>query len=246
MTPRIVAPALSTTTSWPTRSTSRPCHARATRRMRRDATRRGRARRTGRPRRARPRRRGLRGSTDDADVAEPAVEPAARAVLASAARPARREAGQAARKAPWWELPALVVLAILIAILVKTFVVQPFYIPSESMEKTLHGCTGCSGDRILVNKPIYDLRDPHPGDIVVFNAPQDWNDRRAGHAAAEQPDRARGARLRSADRVRRRRTTWCSSSASSRSAARPSRVLRPAADTQVMISDHGAQARGAR
>ncbi|MDT4916119.1 MAG: signal peptidase, partial [Pseudonocardiales bacterium] len=46
------------------------------------------------------------------------------------------------RKAPWWELPALVALAILIAILVKTFVIQPFYIPSESMEKTLHGCTG--------------------------------------------------------------------------------------------------------
>jgi signal peptidase I len=80
------------------------------------------------------------------------------------------------RKAPWWELPALIALAILIAILVKTFLVQPFYIPSESMEKTLHGCTGCSGDRILVNKLIYDFRDPHPGDIVVFNAPPGWND----------------------------------------------------------------------
>jgi signal peptidase I len=80
------------------------------------------------------------------------------------------------RKAPWWELPALVVLAILIAIVVKTFVVQPFYIPSESMEKTLHGCTGCHGDRILVNKVIYDFRDPHPGDIVVFNAPPGWDD----------------------------------------------------------------------
>jgi len=80
------------------------------------------------------------------------------------------------RKAPWWELPALVALAILIAILVKTFVIQPFYIPSESMEKTLHGCTGCHGDRILVNKLIYDFRDPHPGDIVVFHAPPGWDD----------------------------------------------------------------------
>jgi signal peptidase I len=80
------------------------------------------------------------------------------------------------KKAPWWELPGLVALAILIAILVKTFLVQPFYIPSESMEKTLHGCTGCSGDRILVSKIIYDFRDPHPGDIVVFNAPPGWND----------------------------------------------------------------------
>jgi len=80
------------------------------------------------------------------------------------------------RKAPWWELPALVALAILIAILVKTFVIQPFYIPSESMEKTLHGCQGCHGDRILVNKVIYDFRDPHPGDIVVFHAPPGWDD----------------------------------------------------------------------
>ncbi len=70
----------------------------------------------------------------------------------------------------------LVVLAIMIAILVKTFVVQPFYIPSESMEHTLYGCTGCHGDRILVNKLIYDFRDPHPGDIVVFHAPPGWDD----------------------------------------------------------------------
>lgn len=80
------------------------------------------------------------------------------------------------RKAPWWELPVLVMVAIVIAVLVKTFVVQPFYIPSQSMEKTLHGCPGCKGDRILVNKPIYDLRDPHPGDIVVFDAPPRWNE----------------------------------------------------------------------
>jgi signal peptidase I len=79
------------------------------------------------------------------------------------------------RKAPWWELPALVVLAILIAILVKTFIVQPFYIPSASMEKTLLGHDG-HHDRILVNKLIYDFRDPHPGDIVVFNAPPGWDD----------------------------------------------------------------------
>jgi signal peptidase I len=97
-----------------------------------------------------------------------------RAVARRGGKPPRR--GKRRRKAPWWELPALVLFAIVIAVLVKTFVVQPFYIPSESMEKTLHGCTGCSGDRILVNKPIYDFRDPHPGDIVVFNAPHGWND----------------------------------------------------------------------
>lgn len=80
------------------------------------------------------------------------------------------------KKAPWWELPVLIAVAIAVAVLIKTFLVQPFYIPSESMEKTLHGCPGCSGDRVLVNKLIFDLRDPHPGDIVVFRAPPNWDE----------------------------------------------------------------------
>jgi signal peptidase I len=80
------------------------------------------------------------------------------------------------KKAPWWELPLLVAVAIAVAVLIKTFLVQPFYIPSESMEKTLHGCPGCSGDRVLVNKLIFDIRDPHPGDIVVFRAPPNWDE----------------------------------------------------------------------
>lgn len=88
----------------------------------------------------------------------------------------REKAAKPRRKAPWWELPVLVAVAIGIAILVKSFIAQPFYIPSESMEKTLHGCEGCSGDRILVNKPIYSvIRDPEPGDIVVFDAPPNWD-----------------------------------------------------------------------
>jgi signal peptidase I len=80
------------------------------------------------------------------------------------------------KKAPWWELPVLIAVAIAVAVLIKTFLIQPFYIPSESMEKTLHGCPGCSGDRVLVNKLIYDLRNPHPGDIVVFRAPANWDE----------------------------------------------------------------------
>jgi signal peptidase I len=74
------------------------------------------------------------------------------------------------------ELPILIGIAIAVAIILKTFVIQPFYIPSESMEQTLYGCAGCSGDRILVFKPVYKLRDPHPGDIVVFKAPEDWDE----------------------------------------------------------------------
>ncbi len=92
-------------------------------------------------------------------------------------RRGRRRARRTRRKAPWWELPVLILLAVGIAVLVKTFVVQPFYIPSQSMEKTLHGCPTCDGDRILVDKPIYSLiRDPHPGDIVVFKAPTGWEE----------------------------------------------------------------------
>jgi signal peptidase I len=73
-----------------------------------------------------------------------------------------------------FELPILILLAVAVAVALKTFVIQPFYIPSESMERTLHGCTGCAGDRILVFKPVYSFHDPRPGDIVVFKAPADW------------------------------------------------------------------------
>jgi signal peptidase I len=69
----------------------------------------------------------------------------------------------------WFELPVLVVVALVLAVLVKTFLVQAFFIPSGSMEKTLHGCPGCRGDRVLVNKVLYKVRDIRRGEIVVFN-----------------------------------------------------------------------------
>ncbi|MDT7549524.1 MAG: signal peptidase [Actinomycetota bacterium] len=72
------------------------------------------------------------------------------------------------------ELPVLVLIAFGLALLIKTFVVQAFFIPSESMERTLHGCKGCSGDRVLVNKLVYDVRDIRRGEIVVFNGIDSW------------------------------------------------------------------------
>ena len=105
------------------------------------------------------------------------------------------------KKAPWWELPVLIAVAIAVAVLIKTFLVQPFYIPSESMEKTLHGCPGCSGDRVLVNKLIFDMRDPHPGDIVVFRAPPNW-DEEPTPSSPSQPDRQGCALVRAAGRLR--------------------------------------------
>ncbi|HSV64558.1 MAG TPA: signal peptidase I [Mycobacteriales bacterium] len=74
----------------------------------------------------------------------------------------------------WRELPILLLIALVLAVLIKTFLVQAFFIPSGSMERTLHGCPGCSGDRVLVNKLVYRFRDPHPGDIVVFRGPESW------------------------------------------------------------------------
>jgi signal peptidase I len=72
------------------------------------------------------------------------------------------------------ELPVLLVIAFVLALLVKTFLVQAFFIPSGSMEQTLHGCTGCTGDRVLVNKVPYWFGEPQPGDIVVFKGPDTW------------------------------------------------------------------------
>ena len=72
------------------------------------------------------------------------------------------------------ELPVLLVIAFVLAVLIKTFLVQAFFIPSGSMEQTLHGCSGCSGDRVLVSKVVYRFRDPHPGDIVVFRGGESW------------------------------------------------------------------------
>ena len=62
------------------------------------------------------------------------------------------------------ELPFLVVIAFLLALLIKAFLVQAFYIPSGSMQQTLE-----LRDRVLVNKLVYDFRDIHRGEVVVFN-----------------------------------------------------------------------------
>ncbi|GAA2291951.1 hypothetical protein GCM10009853_054700 [Glycomyces scopariae] len=69
----------------------------------------------------------------------------------------------------WKELPILLGVAILVAIVVRTWVVQTYYIPSGSMENTLQ-----INDRVLVNKLVYDFSEPERGDIIVFTAPESW------------------------------------------------------------------------
>ncbi len=94
--------------------------------------------------------------------------------------PRRRRARKqvkAKRQRPFWqELPILLVIAAIIAALMVTFVGRPYVIPSQSMEPTLHGCAGCTGDRIYVQKVSYYWSDPKPGDVVVFVGPPSWND----------------------------------------------------------------------
>jgi signal peptidase I len=63
-------------------------------------------------------------------------------------------------------LPFLILVALVIAILIKSFLVQAFYIPSPSMEPTLR-----EGDRVLVNKVSYRFGDPGRQDVIVFVNP---------------------------------------------------------------------------
>ncbi|MFD0905882.1 signal peptidase I [Actinomadura sediminis] len=70
----------------------------------------------------------------------------------------------------WKELPVLVVIAVALALVIKAFAVQAFYIPSGSMENTLQ-----IGDRVLVNKIVYHTRDVARGDIIVFNGVKSWD-----------------------------------------------------------------------
>jgi signal peptidase I len=90
----------------------------------------------------------------------------------------RTDGGQAAgggggggRQRSWWkELPLLVAVALVLALLIKTFLVQAFSIPSGSMQNTLQ-----PGDRVLVDKltPWFGSK-PERGDVVVFHDPADW------------------------------------------------------------------------
>jgi signal peptidase I len=85
-----------------------------------------------------------------------------------------RKRGEAKKGSLLRELPVLLLIAFVLALVVKTFFVQAFFIPSGSMEQTLHGCTGCTGDRVLVNKVPYWFGEPEPGEIVVFKGPDTW------------------------------------------------------------------------
>lgn len=76
------------------------------------------------------------------------------------------------------EIAVIVVTVLLLTWVLQTFVGRQYVVPSESMEPTLHGCSGCSNDRIVIEKLSHLLGDaPRAGDVIVFVAPTDsWNE----------------------------------------------------------------------
>lgn len=64
----------------------------------------------------------------------------------------------------WWDIPVTIIVALGVVLLITTFLVKPFSIPSGSMESTLQ-----IGDRVLVNRAVYNVRDIARGDVVVFD-----------------------------------------------------------------------------
>jgi signal peptidase I len=79
--------------------------------------------------------------------------------------PAEDREGERGRRT-WRELPVLVLVALVVAIVIKSFLVQAFYIPSASMEPTLR-----QGDRVLVCRICYRLSEMRRGDVIVFSDP---------------------------------------------------------------------------
>jgi len=105
--------------------------------------------------------------TDTSDSADPSAPPGEAAESGTETPQKKRSALR--------EFVILVSVALVFYVGVMTFIARPYLIPSESMEPTLHGCTGCVGDRVVVDKMVYHFSDPEPGDVIVFKGPPAWN-----------------------------------------------------------------------
>jgi signal peptidase I len=105
---------------------------------------------------------GRRGTAEPPSADAPADRPETRSRLS---RPHKRQ-----YLSLWVELPLLLIVAFSAAVLLRTFAVQPFYIPSGSMELTLQ-----EGDKVLVLKLTATLRSPQRGEVVVFRGTDQWD-----------------------------------------------------------------------
>ena len=125
-----------------------------------------------------PRRLGSESASESESPQEPgspAVQDASpQDAQADEHSPAPAQAPDRAKRAKrtrsfWRDLVIIVFAALVLTILLKTFVTQVFAIPTGSMENTLQ-----PGDRVLVNKLVYRFRDIARGDVVVFSGQGSW------------------------------------------------------------------------
>ena len=114
-------------------------------------------------------------STRDPDSQREAPETAIAAAAEQAPNAPEESEPEPKKKSALRELAILAVIAVVLYYVMLTFVARPYLIPSESMEPTLHGCAGCVGDRIMVDKLTYRFGSPQPGDVIVFKGPPTWN-----------------------------------------------------------------------
>lgn len=112
---------------------------------------------------------------DPSPVEEPSPAPVGATSAAAADRAPEEDEDPDSFLAFLRELPVLILVAFALAFLLRTFVIQVFYIPSASMEPTL-----MINDRMIVEKVTFKFRDPRRGEIVVFegesSAPADPNE----------------------------------------------------------------------
>ena len=100
------------------------------------------------------------GEVAGGEAAGPAAE--------EAAAKGRKRGKKGTTRSFWKELPILIIVALVVAVLIKTFLVQAFFIPSGSMNDTL-----LEGDRVMVNKLAYRFGNPARGDVIVFDSPME-------------------------------------------------------------------------
>jgi signal peptidase I len=114
---------------------------------------------------------GTQAGAEDSGAQDSGAEPDAGQAPDSADVPsARRRRAKHRKRSFWRDLVVIVVAALALTILLKSFVVQVFSIPTGSMETTL-----LPGDRILVSKIVYRFRPIARGDIVVFSGAGSWD-----------------------------------------------------------------------
>src|SRR5215217_7466050 len=110
---------------------------------------------------------GRRG--DDETTVDTVSGDDSKATSDSAAPPRRTRKKLRGWRAFLRDVAFILVAAVVISFLIKTFLIRSFYIPSESMEDTLH-----INDRIIVNELVPDAVPVERGDIVVFKDPGGW------------------------------------------------------------------------